>query len=53
LDVDALDRYWSVCPTLRQTLFKEHRHGYLVPERKPGFFKNSVTLSGISSAFLR
>jgi len=29
LDVDALDGYWAICPTLRQTLFKEHRPGYL------------------------
>jgi type I restriction enzyme M protein len=28
-DVDALDRYWAVCPTLRRTLFKELRPGYL------------------------
>ena len=28
-DVDALQRYWDVCPQLRHTLFKEHRPGYL------------------------
>ncbi|MGD9851202.1 MAG: type I restriction-modification system subunit M [Nitrospirales bacterium] len=28
-DVDALKRYWSVCPQLRQSLFKENRPGYL------------------------
>jgi type I restriction enzyme M protein len=28
-DVDGLDRYWAVCPQLRQTLFKNNRHGYL------------------------
>ena len=28
-DVDALQRYWDVCPQLRQTLFKEKRPGYL------------------------
>jgi type I restriction enzyme M protein len=28
-DVDALERYWAVCPQLRHTLFKERRHGYL------------------------
>ena len=28
-DVDALARYWSVCPHLRQTLFKPRRPGYL------------------------
>ncbi len=28
-DVDALARYWAVCPQLRQTLFKDNRPGYL------------------------
>ncbi len=28
-DVDALQRYWDVCPELRQTLFKGNRPGYL------------------------
>ncbi len=28
-DVDALGRYWSVCPTLRDMLFKDHRPGYV------------------------
>ena len=28
-DVDALPRYWAVCPQLRHTLFKENRPGYL------------------------
>ena len=28
-DVDALDRYWSVCPKLRSALFKERRPGYV------------------------
>jgi type I restriction enzyme M protein len=28
-DIDALQRYWSICPQLRQTLFKENRLGYL------------------------
>lgn len=29
LDVDALERYWTVCPKLRRTLFKVNRPGYL------------------------
>ena len=29
VDVDALQRYWDICPQLRQTLFKEKRPGYL------------------------
>lgn len=28
-DVDALKRYWDVCPQLQQALFKEKRPGYL------------------------
>ena len=28
-DVEALSRYWSVCPKLRQTLFADLRPGYL------------------------
>jgi type I restriction enzyme M protein len=28
-DVDALQRYWDVCPQLRQALFKPNRRGYL------------------------
>src|SRR5207247_1046041 len=28
-DVDALQRYWAVCPQLRHTLFKESRRGYV------------------------
>jgi type I restriction enzyme M protein len=27
-DVDALARYWTICPQLRPTLFKQRRHGY-------------------------
>lgn len=28
-DVDALQRYWVVCPDLRETLFKSNRAGYV------------------------
>jgi len=28
-DIDALGRYWAVCPQLRHTLFQERRSGYL------------------------
>ncbi len=28
-DVDALERYWAVCPELRHALFKKSRRGYL------------------------
>src|SRR5204863_2300010 len=29
LDVDALQRYWDVCPNLRTALFRENRPGYV------------------------
>ena len=28
-DVDALERYWSVCPNLRKALFKKNRSGFV------------------------
>jgi type I restriction enzyme M protein len=28
-DIDALARYWEVCPSLKTTLFKDNRPGYL------------------------
>jgi type I restriction enzyme M protein len=28
-DIDALERYWEVCPTLRKKLFKKNRPGFL------------------------
>jgi type I restriction enzyme M protein len=28
-DIDALERYWAVCPQLRQALFKNRRKGFL------------------------
>ncbi len=40
-DVDALQRYWAVCPQLRHTLFKESR---------PGYFDLAVEKSAIKSA---
>ena len=40
-DVDALQRYWAVCPQLRQALFKENR---------PGYFDLGVEKSAIKSA---
>src|SRR6266571_1917074 len=29
VEVDALQRYWAVCPQLRQALFKDNRPGYV------------------------
>jgi len=28
-DLDALERYWAICPQLRKALFRENRPGYL------------------------
>ena len=28
-DVDALERYWNICPQLKQALFQDNRPGYL------------------------
>ncbi|MEO8035784.1 MAG: N-6 DNA methylase, partial [Acidobacteriota bacterium] len=28
-DIDALERYWAVCPQLRHTLFRDRRPGYV------------------------
>jgi type I restriction enzyme M protein len=28
-DIDALQRYWTICPQLQQALFKENRPGYV------------------------
>ena len=28
-NIDALERYWEVCPDLRQVLFKRSRKGYV------------------------
>lgn len=39
-DVDALQRYWAVCPRLKETLFKE---------RRPGYFDLAVEKSAIKS----
>jgi len=40
-DVDALQRYWAVCPQLRHNLFKE---------RRPGYVELTVEKSAIKSA---
>lgn len=39
-DIDALERYWAVCPRLRQALFKE---------RRPGYFDLAVDKAAIKS----
>ena len=39
-DVDALERYWAICPQLQQSLFKPNR---------PGYFDLAVEKSAIKS----
>ncbi len=53
-DVNALQRYWAVCPQLRQTLFKCNRPGYLdlAAEKaaiKPAIYEHPEFVSFISN----
>jgi type I restriction enzyme M protein len=41
-DIDALQPYWALCPTLRQTLFKASRPGYLDLAVAPAAIKATV-----------
>ena len=41
-DVDALQRYWAVCPQLRHTLFKESRPGYVALAVEKGAIKSAI-----------
>jgi len=41
-DVDALQRYWDICPKLRQTLFKKNRPGYLDPAVDKGDIRSAI-----------
>lgn len=42
-DIDALEPYWRVFPTLRQTLFQDNgRHGYLDPRVPANRLKETV-----------
>ena len=42
-DVDALERYWSVFPTLRDALFRSNgRPGYLEPKVEPAQVKATI-----------
>ena len=41
-DVEALARYWAVCPQLRQTLFKPRRPGYLDLAVKKPAIKSAI-----------
>jgi type I restriction enzyme M protein len=41
-DVDALQRYWDVCPQLRHALFKKCRRGYLKLAVKKSALKSAI-----------
>ncbi len=41
-DIDALDSYWSVCPKLRSSLFKENRPGYVDLAVEKADIKSSI-----------
>ena len=41
-DIDALQPYWALCPTLRQTLFKASRPGYLDLAVAPNEIKATI-----------
>jgi type I restriction enzyme M protein len=41
-DVDALQRYWDVCPTLRRTLFKANRPGNVALTVEKAAIKSTI-----------
>jgi len=41
-DVDALQRYWVVCPQLRHSLFKENRFGFLDLDVEKSAIKSAI-----------
>ncbi|HYX24645.1 MAG TPA: type I restriction-modification system subunit M [Thermoanaerobaculia bacterium] len=51
-DVDALDRYWAVCPTLRHTLFKQLRRGYLSLAVEKSAIKSAIYEHAEFAAFI-
>ncbi|MBD5781060.1 N-6 DNA methylase [Pelagicoccus sp. NFK12] len=51
-DIDALDRYWQVCPSLKQSLFKANRANYLDLAVAPESIKTSIQEHAEFSAFI-
>ena len=51
-DVDALARYWAVCPALRQALFKPNRAGYVDPAVGKAAIKATIYLHPEFAAFI-
>jgi type I restriction enzyme M protein len=52
-DVDALQRYWDVCPQLRRTLFKDNRPGYLDLAVEKTAIKSAIYEHPEFAAFIR
>jgi len=51
-DVDALQRYWDVCPQLRHTLFKERRPGYVDLAVEKSAIKSAIYEHAEFTAFI-
>jgi type I restriction enzyme M protein len=51
-DVDALQPYWTVCPTLRTALFKPNRKGYVDLAVEPATINPSIYGHAEFSAFI-
>ncbi|WP_419781236.1 type I restriction-modification system subunit M [Maridesulfovibrio sp.] len=51
-DVDALARYWEVCPSLKDDLFNESRPGYLDLAVDKADIKNSIYEHGEFRSFI-
>lgn len=51
-DVDALERYWEVCPNLRAFLFKHNRAGYLDLKVEKANIKTTIYEHPEFSAFI-
>jgi type I restriction enzyme M protein len=53
IDVDALRRYWTVCPALRSTLFKANRPGYVDLAVKKSAIKHAIYEHPEFAAFIK
>ncbi|CAN5490758.1 type I restriction-modification system subunit M [soil metagenome] len=51
-DVEALNKYWVVCPQLRATLFKPNRPGYLDPAVEKSAIKTNIYSHPQFTAFI-
>ncbi|WP_235185956.1 type I restriction-modification system subunit M [Methylomarinum vadi] len=51
-DIDALQRYWSVCPNLKSALFKPNRPGYLDLAVDKAAIKTAIYQHDEFSAFI-